>query len=253
MHPAPAQSAVRLDAEMLQALQSALQAIAQDPAARAIVLESSRETSWCEGMDLSSAREMNEPDQPEVNPKAKAALHRYAEILSTLFHNPLPVLAKVQGRVQGGGLGLLCACDRIFARDNLAISLPETLMGLTPAMVLPLLELRVGPKAARWLAMSGDPLSAAEAQGIGVVDELFSDLHALDKRLRAAVKSIRRRSPAAIAQIAQQIHDHQNGEDLAQKLAKGAQQTRQNLQNPAVQNAIAELLEGQLPHWGPTE
>lgn len=260
--PRKGESQVRLDAQLLAELYRGLRTILGNTKARAIVLQSASPEYWCSGMDLGSALEATtsphlnntnstEPTKPLASTTILPALKHYAKVLSILSQSPLPVLAKVQGQVQGGGLGLLSACDRILALNDLRISLPETLVGLTPAMVLPVLQRRIGPKAARWLAMSGEICNAATAQQIGLVDLVYGEEDTLDKALRSALKSIRRRSSRAIAEVAEQIRVELEppSQDLESKLLSAAQRTQNNLNRPAVQQAIRDLNQGYLPNW----
>lgn len=85
------------------------------------------------------------------------------------------IVAKVQGKVNAGGIGLVAGSDLVVADNEASFALSELLFGLLPAMVLPFLIQRVGLQRAKLLALTTQPIQAAEAQRWGLVDEIGAD------------------------------------------------------------------------------
>jgi enoyl-CoA hydratase/carnithine racemase len=158
--------------------------------------------SFCEGLNL----EMLVPgDSKKDDSEVAASLARYADLLETLVRMSIPVIALVDGPALGGGVGIVAAADLVLASSRASFALPETLMGLIPAMAFPYLAQRIGVPRARLLALGGKPLSAADALQWGLVDRLSNDLET------ALIPHIRRFScmdPHAIGTIKSLIADH---------------------------------------------
>ena len=103
---------------------------------------------------------------------AAAPAQAFADVLAAMHAAPKPLLAVVDGRAIGGGLGLASACDWLIATERASFGLPELLWGLVPAIIWPVIADRVGAPVARRWAVSAHSRSAIEAFASGLVDEL---------------------------------------------------------------------------------
>ena len=115
---------------------------------------------FCEGGALDPAA------TAEPRPELFAALLRAIEAA------PVVVLAVVDGPALGAGAGIAAAADVVIATPRARFGLPETVMGLVPAMVFPVLARRLGVARARRLALGAAPLTAEEALAQGLADEV---------------------------------------------------------------------------------
>ena len=129
---------------------------------------------------------------------AAEVLPVFDRLLDLLLYGPQPVLALVEGSALGGALGLVSVADVVIALPTARLGLPEALIGLTPATVMPYVERRVGPAQARRLALSGRSMEAGEAAHIGLVDVVSTDLEAESARV---LKRWSRADPASLAAI----------------------------------------------------
>jgi polyketide biosynthesis enoyl-CoA hydratase PksH len=112
-------------------------------------------------------------------------------LLARLAQSHLVTVAVVNGAALGGGVGLAAACDHVIAGAGASFRLTEVLVGLIPAVILPVLSQRVGTHRAFSLALTAQPLSGPQAAEIGLVDTCTDDdpkraLVQLIRRLRAA-------------------------------------------------------------------
>lgn len=120
-----------------------------------------------------------------------------------LFHKvnaaPLPVIAFVEGAAIGGGMGLVCCADIVLTTREAKFSLTETQLGIPPAQIAPHVVRRVGLTTARRLMLTGARFDGAEAQTIGLVDEIANDASGLEAIERNIRKSVLRCAPGANA------------------------------------------------------
>ncbi len=128
--------------------------------------------SFCEGLDLNLAAGSTAASRGEI----EGALRAFATLLDKIQRHPRPVIALVDGTVRGGGVGIVAAADLVLATSRSSFALPEVLLGLIPAVVLPVLCHRVGVASARLLALGVAPWSTEEAHRRGLVDEVVEDL-----------------------------------------------------------------------------
>lgn len=150
-------------------------------------------SGFCEGMDLGAFSAA--PDQ------GRRALQQFAALLRAITKAPRPVVALVNGAALGGGVGIVAAADVVLAGSQATFALPEALFGLIPATVLPYIARRVGVARARWLAISTQTISAADALRFGLVDEVVDDLEAALTRYARRFELLDPRSIADIKEL----------------------------------------------------
>ncbi|MBY0407499.1 MAG: enoyl-CoA hydratase/isomerase family protein [Rickettsiales bacterium] len=125
---------------------------------------------FCAGADLKDRKGMDE-----------AAWHTQHHALESareaVLACPVPVIAAVNGAAFGGGLELALACDFIYAGREARFALTETTLGIMPGMGgTQTLPRRIGLARAAEMIWTGKPVSAAEAERIGLVNRLCDDV-----------------------------------------------------------------------------
>ena len=149
--------------------------------------------AFCAGADLNWMRRMADYDRAQN--LADAA--RLAEMLRVIHHCPQPVIARVQGDVYAGGMGLVACCDIALSADSAHYCLSETRLGLLPATISPYVLRAMGPRAAQRYCLSAERFDAAEALRIGFVHEVVA-ADRLDERVDAVAQALVNASPAAV-------------------------------------------------------
>lgn len=168
-----------LSAALVAKLRDALAECAGDDTVRAVLLAHTGST-FCAGADLKAP-----PD-----PAAFVGLMR--EIVAL----PKPVVARVDGHVRAGGLGLLAACDIAVAGEASSFALTESRLGLAPAVISLTLLPRLDRTAAHRYYLTGERFDAAEAARISLVTVAAEDV---DKALVPVLDGLRRASPQGLA------------------------------------------------------
>ncbi|PVC89758.1 enoyl-CoA hydratase family protein [Streptomyces sp. CS090A] len=170
-----------LSAQLVAELRDSLTACADDDTVRAVVLAHTGST-FCAGADLKA------PPDPEA----------FVGLMRDIVALPKPVVARVDGHVRAGGLGLLAACDIAVAGEASSFALTESRLGLAPAVISLTLLPRVDRTAANRYYLTGERFDAAEAARIGLVTVAAGDVD-LDKALEPVLDGLRRASPQGLA------------------------------------------------------
>ncbi len=176
---------------------------------------------------------------------AAAPTHAFAELLTTMHRAPKPLLAIVDGRAIGGGMGLACACDYVIATERATFGLPELLWGLVPAIIWPVLTDRMAPHAVRQWTISAHARTAIDAQAAGLVDALVPAA-SLDRAIARAAHHLCRLDPEALRRLrswARESRQH----DLPTAVQIGAELTGRMLREPAVQRRWQAFAAGESP------
>jgi enoyl-CoA hydratase/carnithine racemase len=175
-----------LNAEVIAALQDALHRVKADPTARAVVLTGAGEEAFCAGADLGASAFEFDYATPTI---------AYADLLRTARTLTVPLVARVNGACMAGGMGLLAMCDLAIAAPHAIFGLPEAKVGVFPMQVLAVLQSQVPQRCLAQLCLTGDPVDAARAREIGLVNEVADDLDGALERLLTRLLS---NSPTAL-------------------------------------------------------
>jgi 2-(1,2-epoxy-1,2-dihydrophenyl)acetyl-CoA isomerase len=157
-----------LDLEMLEAIRACLR-LCLDPRVR-VVLLCGRGPHFCAGGDV-HAFAAEASALPQYIRQATAVLQ---EVIAALIHLDAPVIGAVHGYAAGGGgLGLVCACDIVFAADSAKFLAGATRVGMAPdaglSVTLPRL---VGARKAAEFLFTNSTWSADEALAHGLVNHV---------------------------------------------------------------------------------
>ena len=174
-----------LDLDRLRELDRALAAVEASPAVRVLVLRSNIPGGFCEGLHSAALASL-------ATPADAAAFSWYGQrVLRRLAGLEVPTVAFLDGACLGAGLELALACDYRLALANVSAPIgfpaPVTAFGGTARLTH-----RLGRTRAQALLHSREPLSAREAQRIGLVDLAFCERRAKIE-LRTFLDSLERR------------------------------------------------------------
>ncbi len=153
-----------LSSAVIVELREAFERIHSDPAIRAAILTGAGEKAFVAGADINELAALSAVELRAYALRGQAALR----LLETCGK---PSVAAVNGFALGGGLELAMACTVRFASENARLGQPEVKLGIVPGyggtQRLPRL---VGRGRALEMLLSGEPVTAAEAYRIGLVN-----------------------------------------------------------------------------------
>lgn len=178
--------------EVIAELSQAFTQLGDDPQVRAIVLMAEG-PAFCAGADLNWMRRMADYSREENQQDAD----KLAFMLRTIYECPKPTIARVQGDVYAGGMGLVACCDLAVSVDSANYCLSEVKLGLIPATIGPYVIRAMGPRAAHRYFLTAERFTAAEALRIGFVHELVP-ADQLDASVNTWVQALLAASPNAV-------------------------------------------------------
>ncbi|MFG6469249.1 enoyl-CoA hydratase/isomerase family protein [Roseateles sp. BYS87W] len=168
---------------------------------RAIVLAAEGK-AFCAGADLNWMQAMAGYSWDENHADAT----RLADMLWAIYSCPLPVIARVQGDVYAGGVGLVACADIVVAVDTVGFCLSEAKLGLLPATIGPYVVKALGEPASRRYFVTAERFNAAEAHRLGLVHELVT-ADALDAKVDELTAAIAANGPAAVRACKRLVQD----------------------------------------------
>lgn len=186
---------------LIAELTAAFTTLGQRPDLRAIVLAAEGK-AFCAGADLNWMKAMAGYSWEENHADAT----RLADMLWAIYSCPLPVIARVQGDVYAGGVGLVACADIVVAVDTAGFCLSEAKLGLLPATIGPYVVKALGEQASRRYFITAERFSAAEAHRLGLVHEVVA-ADALDAKVSEITTALAANGPAAVRACKQLVKD----------------------------------------------
>jgi enoyl-CoA hydratase/carnithine racemase len=154
-----------LNLELTQGLLDALHAADRDAAVGAIVLTGAG-PGFCAGADLSEFKGPQEPQAAERRAELAMQLQLALPKLSK------PLVSAINGAAMGAGAGLAIAADLAVMAEGAKLGYPEAKHGIVAAIVMANLVRQVGRKAAFELVALAEPIDAARAFELGMVNRV---------------------------------------------------------------------------------
>ena len=229
--------------EVIAELTAVFLELGRRPEVRCIVLEASG-SAFCAGADLHWMKRMAGYSHEENLADATAL----ARMLEVIYECPQPTIAKVQGDVYAGGLGLVAACDIAIAAQTAHYCVSEVRIGLSPATISPYLIRAMGTRAAHRWFLTAERLGAAQALACGLVHEAVPG-DTLDVRVGEIARSIVQVGPEAAKACKRLLHEvagHEISPSLLERTAEAIAEIRVT---PEGREGIAAFLDKRKPGW----
>jgi len=176
-----------LNSETLMELTVALEKARSDPSIFLVVISGSGDRAFSAGVDI----------RDHLPDKVSSTLSIFNKVFYALRGLDKPTVAVVNGVALGGGCELAMGCDMIIASEKAHFGQPEVTVGAIPPVAVVLLPKLVGPAKALELILTGDVITAAEAQRIGLVNKVVPP-EKLDESLKELTDKLREKSPIVL-------------------------------------------------------
>ena len=229
-----------LGAEMLAALQQALDDAGRDEAVRVVVLAAAGK-AFCAGHNLKDMA---------ANPELAYYQKLFAQcsrVMLAIHKLPVPVIARVQGMATAAGCQLVAQCDLAVAADSASFATSGIHYGLFCATPSVPLVRNVPAKRAMEMLLTGDFIDAATALDQGLVNRVVP-ADALDAEIEQLVQSILQKPRVAVAMGKALVYQQRElGLDAAYQLA--GQAMAANMMDEAAQEGARAFAEKRQPAW----
>ena len=229
-----------LGAEMLVALQQALDAVAADASARVVVL-AAQGKAFCAGHNLKDMA---------ANPQLayyQQLFTQCSKMMVSIARLPVPVIARVQGMATAAGCQLVAQCDLAVASSAASFATSGINYGLFCATPSVPLVRNLPIKQAMEMLLTGDFIDADTAFARGLVNRV-AEPDALDAAVEALVQSILAKPAAAVRMGKALVYQQRElGLEAAYQLA--GQTMAANMMDADAQEGAQAFAQKRKPHW----
>ena len=229
-----------LGAEMLVALQQALDAVAADASARVVVL-AAQGKAFCAGHNLKDMA---------ANPQLayyQQLFTQCSKMMVSIARLPVPVIARVQGMATAAGCQLVAQCDLAVASSAASFATSGINYGLFCATPSVPLVRNLPIKQAMEMLLTGDFIDANTAFARGLVNRV-AEPDALDAAVEALAQSILAKPAAAVRMGKALVYQQRElGLEAAYQLA--GQTMAANMMDADAQEGAQAFAQKRKPHW----
>jgi methylglutaconyl-CoA hydratase len=227
--------------ELIHDLVGALEEV-ENSDARVLILTGAGK-AFSSGMDLENLKALigRTREQNIEDSRTMASLFR------SLYEFPRPTIAAVNGAAIAGGTGLALLCDFALAVPEAKFGYTEVRIGFVPAIVSTFLLRQVGEKIARDLLLTGRIFDAAEAQQLGLVNEIVPP-ESLMERARQLASQLMENSPLSLFQTKRLLTEHARAE-LDEQIESAIRENAGIRESEDFKEGITSFLEKRKPRW----
>ena len=200
--------------------------------------------AFCAGADLNWMRRMADYTRDEN----LADAGQLAAMLRAIYECPKPTIARVQGDVFAGGVGLVAACDMAVSVDTATYCLSEVKLGLIPATISPYVIRAMGARASHRYFLTAERFSAAEAHRVGLVHEVVA-ADALDAKVAELTSALVSASPNAVRackRLVQDVAEREIDDALVAHTVAGIADIRSSAEG---KEGVQSFLQKRKPSW----
>ena len=184
-----------LPAALLADIAGRITAAGKHPATRVVVIRSEGMGSFCAGASFDELKQIDSPES------GKEFFMGFARVMNAMRKCPKPIVTRVQGKVVGGGVGIVAASDYVLAIHEAPVRLSELAVGIGPFVVGPAIERRIGKSAFAAMALDADWRDANWCVDHGLYTRLCDNLPALDQVLGTLAHRLATFNPDAISRL----------------------------------------------------
>jgi methylglutaconyl-CoA hydratase len=185
-----------LPGRILEELAKEFHSLSHDEDTKVIVLRSAGEKAFCAGASFDELIAIKDKEQ------GTQFFSGFAHVINAMRKCPQFIIARVQGKCVGGGVGLVAAADYAIALEGAEIRLSELAIGIGPFVVGPAVERKIGSSAFSQLAIDAALWRSADwARKRGLYAELHAGTEGMDESLHRLTNNLAHSNPEAMAEL----------------------------------------------------
>lgn len=230
--------------QTLRELTAAFGLMAKDSSIRVVVVRGDGK-DFCAGADIEWMRRAGRLKAAQGKKDARLL----ALMCQAVDDCPVPVIARAQGAIFGGGLGLVSVCDVVVASDDAKMCFSETRLGILPAVISCFVLPKIGPTNARRYYLTAEVFGMAAAKEMGLVHEVVA-AEGLEPKVQELVGAVLRNGPNAVRE-AKKIVRKMGGLKPAQRVTLAVDTLVRLRSSPEGQEGLSAFLEKRKASWVP--
>jgi methylglutaconyl-CoA hydratase len=223
--------------ELLRRLALEIENAGKHKETKVIVIKSSGDKTFCAGASFDELISISDLET------GKKFFSGFAAVINAMRKAPKFVIARVQGKAVGGGVGIASAADYTLATEAASVKLSELNVGIGPFVVGPAVERKVGTAAFSALSMNaGEWMSSQWAKEKSLYAAIYPTIAELDKAVEELVIKLSQSNPEAMMMLKKVFWQGTENWDLL--LAERAEMSGKLVLSEFTRNFIEKFKQG---------
>jgi methylglutaconyl-CoA hydratase len=185
-----------LPGKILDALAYTIHSEGQNPTTKVIILRSAGDKVFCSGASFDELAAIT------TEKEGLKFFSGFAKVINEMRKAPKFIIARVQGKCIGGGVGLAAAADYAIAVEGSDVKLSELAVGIGPFVVGPAVERKIGLSSFTQLTVDATMWRSGDwARRKGLFAELHPDVEGMDDSIQRLSNNLSHSNPEAIKEL----------------------------------------------------
>lgn len=185
-----------LPSTILDELAGAIHGAGNDEECRVILLKSGGDKAFCAGASFDELMAIKDVSQ------GLEFFSGFAHVINAMRICPKLIVARIQGKCVGGGVGLAAAADYAIATDKADVKLSELAVGIGPFVVGPAVERKIGLSAYSQLSIDATMWRSADwARKRGLFAEVHENAEMMNESIQRLLQTLSHSSPEAMREM----------------------------------------------------
>ncbi len=195
--------------ELLNKLTLEINSLSRNDAVSLIILKSEGEKAFCSGASFDELLQVENEEQ------GTEFFSGFAHLLNAMRSCSKLIIGRVQGKAVGGGVGIIAACDYVFATPQSDIKLSELAIGIGPFVIEPAVSRKIGKTAMTAMTLAAHEWKSADWAFQKGLYSVLVDSENLDKEVENFAQKLSSYNPEALHEMKKIIWENtENWESL---------------------------------------
>ncbi|SCY94862.1 methylglutaconyl-CoA hydratase [Flavobacterium anhuiense] len=180
---------------LLDALTAEINSLSRNEDISVIILKSEGNKAFCSGASFDELLKVENEEQ------GVEFFSGFAHLLNAMRNCNKIIIGRVQGKAVGGGVGIISACDYVFATPQSDIKLSELAIGIGPFVIEPAVSRKIGKTAMTQMTLAAHEWKSADWAFQKGLYSVISDSENLDKDVENFAKRLSSYNPEALYEM----------------------------------------------------
>ena len=185
-----------LPGNILNKLALTITELSKNENCKVILLKSAGDRAFCAGASFEELVAIKDLEEGRI------FFSGFAKVINACRTSQKIIVARIQGKAVGGGVGIAASADYAFATKHSAVKLSELAIGIGPFVVGPAVQRKIGLSAMSELAIDATQWRSAEwAQNKGLYSSVSESTEIMDEKINELIQKLANSNPDAMREL----------------------------------------------------
>lgn len=185
-----------LPGNILNKLALTITELSKNENCKVILLKSAGDRAFCAGASFDELVAIKDLEEGRI------FFSGFAKVINACRTSQKIIVARIQGKAVGGGVGIAASADYAFATKHSAVKLSELAIGIGPFVVGPAVQRKIGLSAMSELAIDATQWRSAEwAQNKGLYSSVSESSEIMDEKINELIQKLANSNPDAMREL----------------------------------------------------